>query len=132
MCIRDSAGGEQLSKLISFRELFEHRALDVVMPDVKWIGGISAFREVDAIASVYDVEIAPHNMSGPIATASSVHLSAVSNNFLSLEYGYAGVPWRDELVNGTERVENGAIPLPTAPGLGIEWDGDAARRLSAG
>tara|TARA_B100000530_G_scaffold65571_1_gene38577 strand:- start:15 stop:1172 length:1158 start_codon:yes stop_codon:yes gene_type:complete len=126
------AGGEQLSKLLSFRELFEHRALDVVMPDVKWIGGISAFREVDAIASVYDVEIAPHNMSGPIATASSVHLSAVSNNFLSLEYGYAGVPWRDELVNGTERVENGAIPLPTAPGLGIEWDGDAARRLSAG
>ncbi len=34
------AGGEQLSTILPFRQLFEARALDVVMPDVKWIGGI--------------------------------------------------------------------------------------------
>jgi len=67
-------------------------------------------------------------MSGPVATAASVHLSAVLGNFLTLEYGYAGVPWRDDLVDGTEIVEDGQIPLPTAPGLGIRWDRDAARR----
>lgn len=122
------AGGEQLSHALPFRQLFEARALDVVMPDVKWIGGISGFREVAAVAAVYGVEVSPHNMSGPVATAASVHLSAVLGNFLTLEYGYAGVPWRDDLVDGTEIVEDGQIPLPTAPGLGIRWDRDAARR----
>jgi galactonate dehydratase len=124
------AGGEQLSTILPFRQLFEARALDVVMPDVKWIGGISPFREIAHLAAAYDVEVSPHNMSGPVATASSVHLSAVLGNFLTLEYGYAGVPWRDELVAGTEIVEHGTIPLPTAPGLGIDWDPAAARRLA--
>jgi L-alanine-DL-glutamate epimerase-like enolase superfamily enzyme len=58
---------------------------------------------------------------------SEVQLSAVLGSFLRLEYGYAGVPWRDALVAGSETVEDGEIPLPTAPGLGIEWDGEAAR-----
>ena len=124
------AGGEQLSTMLAFRGLFDARALDVVMPDIKWIGGISAFREIANLAAAYDVEVSPHNMSGPIATAASVHLSAVLGNFLALEYGYAGVPWRDELVAGTEIVQDGHIPLPTAPGLGIAWDAHAARRHS--
>lgn len=124
------AGGEQLSTILPFRQLFEARALDVVMPDLKWIGGISAFREIAHLAAAYDVEVSPHNMSGPVATAASVHLSAVLGNFLTLEYGYAGVPWRDELVAGTETIENGTIPLPTTSGLGITWDPAAARRHS--
>ena len=126
------AGGEQLSTILPFRQLFEARALDVVMPDVKWIGGISGFREVATLAAAYDVEVSPHNMSGPVATAGSVHLSAVLNNFLTLEYGYAGIPWRNELVRDTEVVLDGSIPLPMSPGLGIEWDEAAARRLSVG
>ena len=126
------AGGEQLSERLAFRQLFEARALDVVMPDVKWIGGISSFLEIAALAGAFDVEVSPHNMSGPVATAACVHLSAVLGSFLTLEYGYAGVPWRAELVRGSETVEGGAIPLPAAPGLGIEWDGAAARAHPAG
>lgn len=126
------AGGEQLSEVLPFRQLFEARALDVVMPDVKWIGGISAFLEIAALAAAFDVEVSPHNMSGPVATAACVQLSAVLGSFLTLEYGYAGVPWRAELVRDSEVVERGEIPLPTAPGLGIEWDGEAARAHPAG
>lgn len=122
------AGGEQLSEVLPFRQLFEARAIDVVMPDVKWIGGISGFLEIASLAAAFDVEVSPHNMSGPVATAACVHLSAVLDSFLTLEYGYAGVPWRADLVRGTEVVEDGTIPLPTAPGLGIEWDGAAARQ----
>jgi galactonate dehydratase len=123
------AGGEQLSHLLPFRQLFEARALDVVMPDVKWVGGISAFREIASLAAAFDIEVSPHNMSGPVATAACVQLSAVLPNFLVLEQGYGdGVPWRADLVRGSEVIEGGEIPLPTAPGLGIEWDGEAARR----
>lgn len=113
------AGGEQLCGRSAFRPLLEAGAFDVLMPDVKWIGGILEAKKVAAWAEIYDVAIAPHNMSGPVATAASVHLAATLPNFLILEYCWGATPWRDELVNGSEIVVDGHIPLPTAPGLGI-------------
>ena len=121
------AGGEQLQGAYAFRGLFEARALDVIMPDVKWIGGIAEMRNVCASAAAYDVEVAPHNMSGPVATAASLQVSVTLRNFAILEYCWGAVPWRADLVHGTERVEDGYLVLSGAPGLGIEWDGAAAR-----
>jgi hypothetical protein len=36
-------------------------------------------------------------------------------------------PFHDQLIKGSIRVENGYIPAPTAPGLGIDVDEDLAR-----
>jgi len=47
----------------------EARAVDVLMPDVKWIGGILEAKKVAAWAEACDVAVAPHNLSGPVATA---------------------------------------------------------------
>ena len=122
------AGGEQLQGAYAFRSLFETRALDVIMPDVKWIGGMVEMRNVCATAATYEVEVAPHNMSGPISTAAASQVAATLRNFAILEYCWGSVPWRGELVRGTERIEDGYLVLSDAPGLGIEWDGEAARR----
>ena len=122
------AGGEQLQGAYAFRGLFEARALDVIMPDVKWIGGIAEMRNVCATAATYDVEVAPHNMSGPIATAASLQVAVTLRNFSILEYCWGSVPWRSALVRGSERIEDGYLILPETPGLGIEWDGEAARQ----
>lgn len=113
------AGGEQLFGRFAFRPLLEAGAYDVLMPDVKWIGGILEAKKVAAMAEVYDVAIAPHNMSGPVATAASVHLAATLPNFLILEYCWGATPWRSDLVDGREIVVDGQILLPTAPGLGV-------------
>ncbi|MDP3064099.1 MAG: mandelate racemase/muconate lactonizing enzyme family protein [Chloroflexota bacterium] len=121
------AGGEMSSGLVPFRRLLEAKAVDVLMVDVKWIGGILEARKVSAMAEAYETEIGPHNMSGPVATAASVQLCATLPNFLILEYCWGAVPWRADLVEGTERVEKGFIPLPTTPGLGISWNSQAAR-----
>ena len=127
------AGGEQLCGRAAFRPLLEAGVFDVLMPDVKWIGGILEAKKVAAMAEAYEVAIAPHNMSGPVATAASVHLAATLPNFLILEYCWGVTPWRDELVNGTEMVSDGHIPLPTRPGLGIDWNRTVAdaHRLAA-
>ena len=66
-------------------------------------------------------------MSGPVATAASLQVSVTLRNFAILEYCWGAVPWRADLVHGTERVEDGYLVLSGAPGLGIEWDGAAAR-----
>lgn len=128
------AGGEQLSGRAAFRPLLENGALDVLMPDVKWIGGIAEAKKVAAMAEAYEVAIAPHNMSGPVSTAASVHLAATLPNFLILEYCWGATPWRADLIAGTETVIAGHIPLPSTPGLGVVLDRKAlrARRLGAG
>jgi galactonate dehydratase len=89
------------------------------MPDVKWIGGILEAKKVAAMAESYAVAVAPHNLSGPISTAASVHLAATLPNFLILEYCWGATPWRAELVDGAEVVAGGHIPLPARPGLGV-------------
>ncbi len=126
------AGGEQLQGAYAYRSLFEARALDVIMPDVKWIGGMSEMRNVCATAATYEIEVAPHNMSGPVSTAAAAQVAATLRNFSVLEYCWGSVPWRSELVRGSERIEDGHLVLSDAPGLGIEWDGGAARRHPAG
>ena len=88
-------------------------------------------RNVCSTAATYDLEVAPHNMSGPVATAASLQVSVTLRNFSILEYCWGAVPWRADLVRGTEHVEDGHLILSGAPGLGIEWDGVAARRHSA-
>jgi galactonate dehydratase len=120
--------GEQILKRSDFRPLLEARAADVINPDVKWIGGILEARKLAAMADTCEIEISPHNMSGPVATAASVHLSAICPNFLTLEYCWHVPEWRQELVAGAEQIVDGAIPLPSAPGLGITWDPAAARK----
>ena len=116
------AGGEQLCGRVAFRPLLEMGALDVLMPDVKWVGGILEAKKIAALAEMYEVAVAPHNMSGPVSTAASVHLAATLPNFLILEYCWGATPWRDELVAGGEVVEAGHLRLPTAPGLGVRLD----------
>jgi galactonate dehydratase len=118
------ATGEQLCGRMPFRRLLEARAADVLMPDVKWIGGLLEARKVAAMAEAFEVEIAPHNMSGPVATAASAHLCASSPNFLILEYCWGATPWREALVRGEESIRAGYLELPSAPGLGVNLDQD--------
>lgn len=113
------AGGEQLSGRAAFKPLLSAGSLDVLMPDVKWIGGILEAKKVAAWAEIDDVAIAPHNMSGPVATAASLHLALTLPNFLILEYCWGVTPWRGELVDGTEVIVDGHLVLPTRPGLGV-------------
>ncbi len=71
------------------------------------------------------VPLAPHNPMGPVATAVNVHLAASIPNFLILEYIPDDKPPRRDLVKEPLKVENGYIPVPTKPGLGIELNKEA-------
>jgi galactonate dehydratase len=74
------------------------------------------------MAEAYYAAIAPHCPLGPIALASCIHLDAAIPNFLAQEggritgEGYIKTPYKHV---------DGYLPLPTAPGLGIEIDDEA-------
>lgn len=122
------AGGAPILTRHALRPLLEAGSLDVVMPDVKWVGGILEAKKAAAMAEVYGVACSPHNASGPVSCAASVQLSFTLSSLLILEYPWGAPSWRGELCGGSERLTNGVFPLPTAPGLGVMLDPDVARR----
>jgi galactonate dehydratase len=125
------ASGEALHGRRAFRGLIEAQAVDVVQPDVKWTGGIAEAKKIAAWAEVYGLAVAPHNNSGPVATAASAHLAATLPNLQILETPSRRPAWEEDLLRGTGVVQRGGVShqrLRERPGLGIEFDEDVARR----
>ena len=56
--------GEHEFSRYGFRRLVEGRALDIVQPDVMWVGGLTELLKVSALAAAYDIAVVPH-ASGP-------------------------------------------------------------------
>ena len=122
------AGGELLFGVTGFAPLVQRRAVDVIMPDVKHCGGLLELTRIAAMADAGGVMVAPHNPSGPVSTAASLHVCAGMRNVNFLELQYGEVPWRGELVTPPERFVDGRIEVSDRPGLGITLDEDAIRR----
>ncbi len=115
------ATGERIFTKWGFREILEKGAAVILQPDLCHAGGIFECRIIAGMAEAYYASVAPHNPLGPISLAAGLQLAASIPNFLCQEQvtlgeGYLKTPFT---------VHDGHIPLPTAPGLGIELD-DAA------
>jgi galactonate dehydratase len=100
--------------------LCKARGIDIIMPDVKHCGGLLEGRKISAMAELEEIQVAPHNPTGPVATAASVQWCAGLPNFKILEYQWGEVPWRGDLVSPPQTFERGTIAVPSAPGFGIE------------
>jgi galactonate dehydratase len=120
------AGGERLYSKYDFRVLFEKRAVDYIQPDVSHAGGLLELKKISAMAESYYVSFAPHNPSGPIATAATLQLAACSPNFKLLEIMITDVPWRKDITDEHLMYEDGCIKIPLKPGLGIDFDESVA------
>lgn len=120
------ATGEKLFTKFGFKQLLERQIASVIQPDLCHAGGILEVKKIAAMAEANYVMVAPHNPNGPVSTAACLQLAACVPNFLILEYHVDDVAWRDEIVTPAERVEEGHLAIPTAPGLGIEFNAEAA------
>lgn len=121
------AGGEKLYGIDGFSPLTRTRAVHVIMPDVKHCGGLLELTRIAAVAESDGVKVAPHNPTGPVATAASVQVCAAIENFQILEFQWGEVEWRSEVVSPPERFDDGFIRVPDRPGLGIELNEQVVR-----
>ena len=116
------AGGEQDSSLPRFRWMIEHRVVNLVQPDLAYNGGLLRCLRVAKMAQRAGMSITPHCPKADPNTAYMLHFAAVVPNLgPHQEYsapGPRGSWWR---VPSFE-VENGVVPVPTGPGLGVEYD----------
>jgi len=123
---------ERLFTRFGFRAMIESGALDVVMPDIVWTGGITEMRKIASHAATYLLPLAPHNAGGPITHLANVHVAATLPNFKILESVrafYRG--WFPDVVDAPPVVEAGHALLPEGPGLGANLLPDVRERPDA-
>lgn len=123
---------ERLATRFRFREMFEARAVDVVMYDVTWCGGISEAKKISDMADTYKIPTSPHTGGGPILWYASIHTATSLNNFYIMEsvYHLYNDVYPHFLKNVPAPVD-GYVTAPEAPGLGIEIREEAFRNGDA-
>jgi len=129
------ATGERFTTLYEFQALFSRNAVEYARVDVCLCGGITGSKKVAAIAEAHNVMVVPHNPLSPVGLAACLQLDASVPNFAIQEYttGFeAGVMVSLEKHLGHDIVdevpvpENGFVPIPDRPGIGIDLVADPA------
>lgn len=116
----------------SFKDLLETGVAGIVMFDLAWCGGISEARRIATLADAWQLPVAPHDCTGPVVYAASVHFSIHAPNALvqeSVRAFYTG--WYNELVTHVPRPVRGFFETPPGPGLGCELLPELWRRKDA-
>jgi L-alanine-DL-glutamate epimerase-like enolase superfamily enzyme len=109
--------------------------VDVAQPDVGRVGGLTEARRVCHLAEDRGRIIVPHCWKTGIGIAASVHMAVNTSNCAFVEFlpgELCHSIMRKELVSDELRMENGVIPAPTKPGLGIELNREVLERLKVG
>jgi D-galactarolactone cycloisomerase len=126
------AGGEVLTRRQSFRPWLQAGAFDIVQPDVTKVGGISEERKIAWLANEHGVHFIPHGWNTAIGLAADLHLASAFPGTDLVEY-LTGSPYIDEVVAEPWRLdEDGLLPIPDRPGLGIALNPDAVARYGRG
>ena len=109
-----------------YRPYLEHHAVDVAIVDTPW-NGVAESAKIAAMADAYEINVAPHNFYGHLATLMNAHFCAVVPNLRIMEIDPDVVPWYDELVTVKPEIRDGHLYLPTGPGWGTEVNEAAVR-----
>jgi len=120
-------GGEQDCEIPTWRHMIEMRAVDIVQPDILYLGGISRTLRVCAMARAAGLPVTPHSANLGLVTLFTMHLlRAIEGAGKYLEFSIEGpdyYPWQDGLfVKSPYTVENGMVAVSDEPGWGIEID----------
>ena len=115
------ASCESLFGRRDYRPYFENYAMDVAIIDTPW-NGVGESVKIANMADTYEINVAPHNFYGPLATMMSAHFCAVVPNLRIMETDPDVVPWHDDIVTVKPDVKDGYLTLPTGPGWGTEID----------
>jgi L-rhamnonate dehydratase len=109
-----------------FRELVQHRAVDIVQPDLMWAGGLTEALRIASVASAFDVTVVPH--AGGIY---SYHYAMTQPTIPFVEYcitspaGDEISPVFGDMFEGEPLALDGTITLSEAPGWGLRLKPEA-------
>jgi L-alanine-DL-glutamate epimerase-like enolase superfamily enzyme len=135
----DVTGGEQDWDLATWERMIEMRAVDIVQPDIMYMGGLSRTLAVVQRAGAAGLPCTPHSANLSLVTVCTMHLlGAIANAGKYLELSIEGAdyyPWQQGLFREDPyQVRDGHVTIPAAPGWGVEinpgWLDAAEHRVS--
>ena len=114
------ATGEHEYTRWGFLQLLQADGIDVIQADPDWCGGISELVKIGVLASAFGRPVIPHGHS--LWAAVQVIASQPPITFPMAEFLLLAQPAKQHFHTTYLQPEGGSLPLPTAPGLGIELD----------
>jgi L-rhamnonate dehydratase len=124
-------GAEMAATADECREWLERGQVDVLQPDVGRCGGLTELRRIAELAAWAGAVVVPHAWKTGITVAAAAHFHAATANAPFIELLSPALfdsPLRAELTRPEPELEDGTLPLPAAPGLGIELVEEAVAR----
>ena len=135
----DVTGGEQDCEYTAWETMIGMRAVDVVQPDVMYMGGMLRTMHVAKMAEKAGLPVTPHAANLSLVTMCTMHLlRAIPNAGKYLEFSIEEqdyYPWQYDIFLGEPyRIEDGKATVTDAPGWGVEinpaWLETAQYRVS--
>ena len=131
----DVTGGEQDCDLPTWKRMINMRAVDIVQPDILYLGGISRTLRVVALAQASGLPVTPHCANLSLVTLFTMHLlRAIHNAGKYLEFSIEGTdyyPWQQDLfVESPYSIEDGHARVTDKPGWGVEINPEWLARSS--
>ncbi len=137
----DVAGGEQDCDLSQWRRMIDMRAMDIIQPDVLYLGGMHRTMQVARMGAEAGLPCTPHCANLSMVTLFTMHLlRAIPNAGKYLEFSIEGpdyYPWQQDLfVENPYGIENGEATVTDRPGWGVEiapeWLAKSTYQVSEG
>jgi L-alanine-DL-glutamate epimerase-like enolase superfamily enzyme len=122
------AVGEQFASKWEFRQVIEEELTDYARIDLCIVGGISEARKIAGWCETHYIKLATHNPLGPVSTAACLHLNLACNNFGVMEQPRRPGTALTDVVPVQVEWQDGYLLPPSRPGLGIEFDREAAKK----
>lgn len=115
------AHSETMATRYQLKDFLEAGALDILMFDLCWCGGITEAKKMCDMADAYHIPGTPHTCGGPLLYVASAHLSSAIPNFCYMESNYWKYTYQyPYFINSVPVPKDGHISAPESPGLGVE------------
>jgi L-alanine-DL-glutamate epimerase-like enolase superfamily enzyme len=117
-------GGEQDCDLRHWHDMMNRHVVDVLQPDVMYMGGLTPTLHLAKIAAEQGYVVTPHAANLSLVTMCTMHLLlAINNAGPYLEYAIEGAdyyPWTQDLFeNDPFAVHDGKVTITEEPGWGV-------------
>ncbi|MDA1192148.1 MAG: mandelate racemase/muconate lactonizing enzyme family protein [Candidatus Poribacteria bacterium] len=118
--------GEQWSNKWEFQRVLERDLMHYARIDLCNVGGITEANKIADWCETHFINIAPHNPLGPVSAAAGLHLCIASPNVGVLELPRKPGNILADVFPRNLTFEDGYLLASDAPGLGVEFNEEAA------
>lgn len=121
------AAGEYAYRLLDFRDLLAHEAVDVLQADLTRCAGITELMRVDALCRAHCIPLSAHT-----APAAHLHPCAALDKLVHIEYFHDHARIEQMLFDGVIKPEDGSLsPDLSRPGNGLQLKTTDAERFAS-